>query len=207
MNLWGRIFAAGYDRLMAKGEREGLSDLRQMVVGSVSGRVLEIGAGTGLNLSHYGPDVELVLTEPEAPMVARLRRRLAGEGRVAEVIQAPAQRLPLPDDSVDCVVATLVLCTVPDPAAVLSEIRRVLRPGGRLYFLEHVRAEDPGLAKWQDRLQPVWLRLGHGCHCNRDTLSTVRASGFALQEIEHGRMPAAPPFLRPLIWGSATAAG
>jgi ubiquinone/menaquinone biosynthesis C-methylase UbiE len=200
--LWGRIFAAGYDPMFASMERAGLTDLRRQVVGQATGRVLEIGAGTGLNLALYADDVELVLTEPEAPMATRLRRRLAAEGRRAEVVQAPGERLPFADGSFDTVVVTLVLCTVPDVAATLAEARRVLRPGGSLLFLEHVRSEDPAVARWQDRLHPLWVRFGHGCNCNRDTLSALQGSGFAV-DIEHGRMPKAPFWVRPLIWGTA----
>jgi ubiquinone/menaquinone biosynthesis C-methylase UbiE len=206
VGLWGRIFAAGYDRTLAATERAGLTDLRRQVVGRASGRVLEIGAGTGLNLPLYADDVELVLSEPEAPMAARLRRRLASQGRRAEVVQAPGERLPFPDGSFDTVVGTLVLCTVPDVAATLAEARRVLRPGGSLLFLEHVRSDDPAVARWQDRLHPLWVRFGHGCRCNRDTLSTLQGAGFAV-EAEHGRMPKAPFWVRPLIWGTARVEG
>jgi ubiquinone/menaquinone biosynthesis C-methylase UbiE len=206
MSLWGRIFAAAYDPMFASMERAGLTDLRRQVVGQASGRVLEIGAGTGLNLALYADDVELVLTEPEAPMAARLRRRLAAEGRRAEVVEAPGERLPFADGSFDTVVVTLVLCTVPDVAATLAEARRVLRPGGSLLFLEHVRSEDPAVARWQDRIHPLWLRFGHGCNCNRDTLSALQGSGFAV-DIEHGRMPKAPFWVRPLIWGTARIEG
>ena len=205
MSLWGRVFAASYDRMMSGAERAGLSDMRQNVVERATGRVLEIGAGTGLNLAHYRPDAELLLSEPEEPMAKRLRRRIAAEGGRAQVIQASGDRLPLEDDSVDSVVATLVLCTVPDAGAALGEIGRVLRPGGRLYFLEHVRSEDPRVARWQDRIHPVWIRFGHGCHCNRDTMALLRGSGLAVEDLQHGELPNAPPWIRPAVWGSAVA--
>ena len=205
MSLWGRVFAASYDRMMSGAERAGLSDMRQNVVERATGRVLEIGAGTGLNLAHYRPDADLLLSEPEEPMAKRLRRRVAAEGGRAQVIQASGDRLPLEDDSVDSVVATLVLCTVPDAGAALGEIGRVLRPGGRLYFLEHVRSEDPRVARWQDRIHPVWIRFGHGCHCNRDTMALLRGSGLAVEDLQHGELPNAPPWIRPAVWGSAVA--
>ena len=205
MSLWGRVFAAGYDRLMAGSERAGLTDLRRGVVGRARGRVLEIGAGTGLNLALYADEVDLVLSEPEAPMAVRLRRRVSGSGRGAQVVQAPSERLPFPDASFDAAVSTLVLCTVPDPAATLAEIKRVLRPGAPLLFLEHVRSEDAGLARWQDRVHPLWLRFGHGCHCNRDTVARLSSSGFEVRELERGKLPKSPPWVRPLVWGTAVA--
>jgi SAM-dependent methyltransferase len=98
-----------------------------------------------------------------------------------------------------------VLCTVSDPARALSELRRVLKPGGRLLFLEHVRAEEESLARWQDRLGPLWLRVGHGCHCNRETLGLIRGGGFEVESVEHGRLPKAPGIVRPMIVGTAVA--
>jgi ubiquinone/menaquinone biosynthesis C-methylase UbiE len=121
------------------------------------------------------------------------------------IVQAPAEAIPLPDNSFDFAVATLVLCTVRDPQQVLSELRRVLKPGGRLLFIEHVRAEDPNTAKWQDRVQPLWLRIGHGCHCNRATLELIQASGFVVESVEHGRLPKAAPIVKPMIAGVASA--
>ncbi len=202
MGLWGRIFAAGYDRFMSATEEAGLRDHRRAIVGRARGRVLEIGAGTGLNLEHYGPEVtELVLTEPEEPMAKRLRAKLTK----GEVVGAGAEALPFPDDSFDTVVSTLVLCTVPDQARAIAEIRRVLKPGGQLLFLEHVRSADPKTAKWQDRLHRPWKAWGHGCHCNRDTAAALAAGGFEL-EMESWRIPKAPPIVRPAIEGSATPA-
>lgn len=204
MSLWGRIFAATYDRMLSGTERAGLADMRRQLLSGARGRVLEIGAGTGLNLSQYPADVELVLTEPEAPMARRLRRRASEAGRSAQVVEAPGDRLPFPDDSFDTVVSTLVLCTVPDALATLAEIRRVLRPGGTLLLIEHVRSEDGGVARWQDRLHPLWVRVGHGCHCNRDTLATLRAAGFSTADVQPGRLPKAPPWVRPAISGTAS---
>jgi ubiquinone/menaquinone biosynthesis C-methylase UbiE len=205
MSLWGRIFAAGYDRFMAGTEKAGLRDRRAALVGNASGRVLEIGAGTGANFELYGDAVsELVLTEPEAPMAKRLERNVAASGRQVEVVRAPAEQLPFPDDSFDTVVCTLVLCTVGDQQKALAEIRRVLRPGGQLLFLEHVRAEDPKIAKWQDRITPVWRRVGHGCHPNRATSELIRGS-FEAVDVENDEMPKAPSVFRPLRIGRAIA--
>jgi ubiquinone/menaquinone biosynthesis C-methylase UbiE len=97
----------------------------------------------------------------------------------------------------------LVLCTVPDPSAALTEITRVLRPSGRLLFLEHVRSDQPGLARWQDRLEKPWRFLGDGCHCNRDTVATIEASPLTVERVEHDRLPKAPPLVKPLVRGSA----
>jgi len=203
MSLWGRIFAAGYDRYMARSERGGLAAKRALLLGEATGRVLEIGAGTGLNLARYGDGIqELVLTEPEEPMARRLEAKLHKSGLDARVMRAPAEQLPFEEGVFDCVISTLVLCTVPDQAATLAELRRVLRPDGRLFFLEHVRSEDPKLARWQDRLGPLWARFGQGCQCNRTTLSSIEA-GFRVEQLEHDRVPKAPPWVRPLIAGRA----
>jgi ubiquinone/menaquinone biosynthesis C-methylase UbiE len=205
VSLYGRIFAGIYDRLLAGAERAGLSDRRQLLLSEARGRVLEIGAGTGLNLSHYPDAVEdLVLAEPEPPMARRLERRLAESGRAGRVVLAPAEKLPLEDDSVDTVVATLVLCTVTDPQRALAEVDRVLRPGGRLLFLEHVRSDDPAVAKWQDRLHGIWLRFGHGCHCNRPTPALIEASPLEIERLERDEFPKSPPITRPLAIGVAT---
>lgn len=205
MGLRSRIFAASYDRLSARSEKAGLAALRQRLIGKATGRVLEVGAGTGVNLPYYGRDVEsLTIAEPEPPMLRRLQRRLREEGAQAEVVQAPAERLPFEDDSFDSVVTTLVLCGVDDQAQALREARRVLRAGGRLVFIEHVRAEEPRLAAWQDRLNGL-NRLVSCCDCNRDTLESIQAEGFQVDELERTELPKAPPLVRPLIAGTATA--
>lgn len=201
MSLMDRPFAALYDRMLAQTEEAGLREHRSALLAKAGGRVLEIGAGTGLNLEHYGPGVtELVLTEPAEPMARRLRGKTD-----EEVIAAGAEQLPFPDDSFDTVVSTLVLCTVGDQERAIAEIRRVLRPGGRLLFLEHVRSDDPGRAKWQDRLHGPWKFVGAGCHCNRDTAAALRRGGFEL-EVDDWRLPKALPLVRPAIEGVATPA-
>jgi ubiquinone/menaquinone biosynthesis C-methylase UbiE len=198
---WGRLFARMYDRSLAASEEAGMRDRRAELLAGATGRTLEIGAGTGLNHDLYPPSVtELVLTEPFPPMAARLRER-ARAG--VQVVEAPGEALPFPDGGFDTVVATLVLCTAPDPGAVLREAHRVLSPGGRLLFLEHVRSEDPGVARWQDRLHGPWWALGHGCHCNRDTLGALADSPLDVESCGHGQIPKAPPIVRPLIFGSA----
>jgi len=203
---WGRGFSALYDRCFKAAEEAGLREMRRQVLAEARGRVLEVGAGTGLNLELYpGAGIEsLTLSEPDPLMVKQLREKLGQSRREAELIQAPAEDLPFTDDSFDTVAVTLVLCTVPDQPAALREIHRVLKPGGQLLFLEHVRAEEAGLARWQDRLEKPWRFLGDGCHCNRDTVAAISASRFEIGELAHDRLPKAPPIVRPLVRGSAT---
>lgn len=140
-------------------------------------------------------------------MAARLRRRSRRGGRSIEVVQASAEALPFDDGVFDTVVCTLVLCTVPDPAAALREARRVLTDGGRLLFLEHVRAHDsPSLARWQDRLEPAWRAFAYGCRCNQDTLEIFERLPFRVMRAEQARWRAMPPIVRPIVLGEAVAA-
>ena len=201
MGLRSRLFALTYDRQLAKVEKAGLGEQRRRLIGGASGRVLEIGGGTGANLRHYGPGVELTVTEPDEPMLKRLRRRVDAEAPETAVVQASAEALPFDDASFDTAVSTLVLCGV-DQARALGELRRVLRPGGRLLFLEHVRSEDPGRAHWQDRVNFL-NRFVACCDCNRTTLASIEAAGFEVEEVEHTELAKTPPFVRPLIVGTA----
>jgi ubiquinone/menaquinone biosynthesis C-methylase UbiE len=205
MMVPARLFAALYDRMLAGTEEAGLRDRRRALLASARGRVIEIGAGTGANVGLY-PDAvtELVLTEPEEPMARRLRAKAAGDRRV-RVVDARADALPFDDGAFDTAVCTLVLCTVPDVERALAEIGRVLAPGGRLLALEHVRADEPGLARWQDRLTPVWRIAARGCHPNRDTAAALELAGFAVEQLDHGELPKTPPIARPLIAAVATA--
>jgi ubiquinone/menaquinone biosynthesis C-methylase UbiE len=207
---WGRAFARLYDRALKATEENGLGAMRGDLLASARGRVIEIGAGTGVNLELYGQGVEdLTLVEPDPHMGAQLRKRLAdrhGNPLPAQLVAAPAEALPFPDDTFDTAVATLVLCTIPDPVAAIDELARVLKPGGRLLFIEHVRADDASSARWQDRLEKPWRFLADGCHCNRDTEANLRASSFKVEEIDHTKMPKAVPIVRPLIRGTAVLA-
>jgi ubiquinone/menaquinone biosynthesis C-methylase UbiE len=201
------IFARFYDRMTAGTERAGLGEMRRELLAPAAGRVLELGAGTGHNLEHYTDAVtELVLTEPDPHMARRLRERLAGDpaltGRTS-VVEAPAEDLPFDDRTFDTVVATLVLCTVEDSHGALTEARRVLVEGGSLLYLEHVRSERPGLARWQDRLERPWGFFAAGCHPNRDTGQQLADAGFWIDRLERGRLPKAPPIVGPLIRGVA----
>ena len=195
--------APAYDRMTHASEEAGMRELRHGLVADATGRVLEIGAGTGANLPHYNGSIEsLVVTEPQPPMLRRLQRAAHEHAPHAQVLRAPAEDLPFEDDSFETVVSTLVLCGVDDQPRALREARRVLRPGGRLLFLEHVRADDPGLARFQDRMN--WLnRLVVGCDCNRPTLGTIEAEGFTVSRLEQTTTPKAPKFARPLIVGAA----
>jgi ubiquinone/menaquinone biosynthesis C-methylase UbiE len=202
----GRFFAAVYDRMLAGTEDAGLRDARHGLVGGARGDVLEIGAGTGLNFGHYVPGqaTRVVATEPDPHMAKRARTAAKDAPVPVEVSEASAMDLPFEDASFDSVVCTLVLCTVPDPARAVAEIERVLRPGGKLLFLEHVRAPDPGLAKWQDRLERPWGVLGAGCHPNRDTLALLDASPLDVDEYRRDKLPKSPPIVRPMVVGAAT---
>ncbi len=205
MSTWGRVFAAYYDRVMAGTERATLQAHRRTLIGQAAGRVLEIGGGTGANLPFYGTGVQtLALTEPETPMMRRLQRKLHEHSHDARVHRAPAEELPFEDASFDVAVSTLVLCTVEDQRRALGELRRVLAPGGRLLFIEHVRSEETRIARWQDRLNPLQQRIGHGCNCNRATLHAIRDAGFSIAEVRHDVLRKAPPILRPLVVGVAT---
>src|SRR5271154_4753857 len=205
MTLRSRFFAATYDRQMAKVEKAGLRAHRESVLAQATGRVLEIGAGTGGNLPFYGPGVEsLTMTEPETPMLRRLERKLRAKAPDAIVLRAPAEDLPFEDDSFDAAVSTLVLCSVDDQPRALRELRRVLRPGGRLLFMEHVRSEEPRVARLQDRMNRINNLLVH-CDCNRPTLDSIRSGGFSVEKLERGTIAKAPPFVRPLVVGIAEA--
>lgn len=200
-----RLTARLYDRIFRASEEAGLSAARRAVLAGAHGAVLEIGAGTGLNLRAYprtGID-RLVLLEPDANMARQLAGKFADAPLTPEVVQAPGERIPFADDTFDVVAGTLVLCEPDDPAQVVAEVARVLKPGGRYLFYEHVRSDDPGLARWQDRMAPVWTAVTGGCHCNRTTLATIEASPLRVEDVANGRVPKAFPLGRPAISGSA----
>jgi len=202
--FWARAFAAVYDPFLWVGERAGVRALRKELLGKARGFTVEIGSGTGLNLPHYPDELdELVLVEPDLPMRSRLEKRLSETSRRARLVDAPAERLPFADRSVDTVVSTFVLCTVDDPELALQEIVRVLRPDGQLLFLEHVRSDSPRLASWQNRLAEPWRRFARGCRCNRATAELMMTSGLTLDNVREGSWPAMPPIVRPLITGRA----
>jgi ubiquinone/menaquinone biosynthesis C-methylase UbiE len=196
MGLANRFYAATYDRLNASAERGEVGARRAALLGGLAGDVLELGGGTGANLKHYGPDVRLVVTEPDPHM----RRRLAaGTGRI---VAAAAERLPFPAASFDAVVSTFVLCSVRDQAAALTEVARVLRPGGRLVVYEHVRASG-GAGLLQDAVTPFTRLVSGNCHANRRTVQALDVAGFDVA----GLVPADSTLLYPTLAGALERTG
>jgi SAM-dependent methyltransferase len=176
------LFARMYMRASQGAERRGGTEHREELLAGLSGAVIEVGAGNGLNFAHYPPAVErLVAVEPE-PFLREAAREAAARAPVpVEVVEGVAERLPVEDDSFDAGVACLVLCTV-DAGQALAELRRVIRPGGELRFYEHVVADTPGLARVQrfaDRT--FWPHVAGGCHASRDTLAAIERAGFAIE--------------------------
>jgi ubiquinone/menaquinone biosynthesis C-methylase UbiE len=180
------IFARFYERLSRVMERE-VGEHRDDLLGGLSGRVVEIGAGNGMNFRHYPSAVEeVVALEPEAYLRQKAEQAARDAPVRVTVADAAAYPLPLEDASVDAAIASLVLCTVPEPASALSELRRVLKPGGELRFMEHVRSDHPRKARLQERLDRsgIWPWVGGGCHCARDTVSALEAAGFTIDQAQ-----------------------
>lgn len=194
------IFARVWDHVVRLGGRTERENRRELVRG-LGGRVLEIGAGTGLNLSLYDGHVRVVAVEPEPTMV----RTAAGRARRARastaVLRGVAERLPFPEETFDAVVACYVLCSVADPSRALAELRRVLRPGGEIRVYEHVRSTGPWAARMQDLITPVWHRCGCNCHPNRDTVAALRDAGFEVEVRPASYGPPTP--VRPHVLGVA----
>ncbi len=179
-----------------------MNERRGRLLTGARGAVLEIGGGTGANLPHYRGVERVIVSEPDPFMRKRLGPKLEDASVPVEISAAGAEALPFPDASFDTVVSTLVLCTVLDQGAALEEVRRVLRPGGRLLFIEHVRA-DGAAARWQDRLEPLWGRLLGGCHPNRDTVAAIEEAGFEIEVLESFYPPETLSVLIPCVQGSA----
>jgi ubiquinone/menaquinone biosynthesis C-methylase UbiE len=199
----GDVKAWVIDKMTERTDRQ-FGAQRRDLLAEARGRVLEIGAGTGANLRYYPEGVEeLVLLEPSEPFARRIQNKLDDGGRQATIVSGRAESLPFEDASFDTVVVTFVLCTVKDQTRALAEARRVLKPNGVLLFAEHVRAEDQRLARWQDRLNRPWGRVADGCNCNRETVAALEASPFEVDRLERGRLPKAPPIVRPLVVGRA----
>lgn len=199
-------FARMYERISAEAERRGTAEHRDRALAGLSGRVIELGAGNGLNFAHYPATVaEVVAIEPEDRLRALAEQAAAQAPVPVRVVAAHAGALPFDDGVFDGAVASLVLCSVPDPRGALLELRRVLAPGGQLRFFEHVRSSHrvPGVV--QDLVTPLWSRLGGGCHLNRDTATEIRAAGFRIEQLEHvvyAPLRFVPPHTH--ILGSAT---
>ncbi|HEX4879815.1 MAG TPA: class I SAM-dependent methyltransferase [Limnobacter sp.] len=177
---------------------------RQKVVPKATGQVLEIGIGTGLNMRHYDAAKvqKLIGLDPAMQMHRLARRRIAQTGLSVDLVGLPAEKIPLPDASIDTIVMTYTLCTIPQPVQALQEMRRVLKPGGKLLFCEHGLAPDANVRNMQNRLQPVWGKLAGGCHLNRDIRALLKAGGFALDEIETMYVPGPRAFTYN-YWGQA----
>jgi SAM-dependent methyltransferase len=178
---------------------------REKVVPLASGTVLEIGIGTGLNLPYYDASrVErLIGLDPSEESWKLAGERAAHLDFDVEFIGLPGEQIPLPEASVDTVLVTYALCTIPDPVTALHGMARVLRPGGSLIFCEHGKAPDPGVCKWQDRINPLWHRLFGGCHLNRDIPHMLDAGGFEVVDLEKIYLPGTPKFAGYNFWGSA----
>jgi SAM-dependent methyltransferase len=200
------FMAAVYDRVMRRSEQSCLDQWRADLLRAVTGDVVEIGPGTGANLRHYPTAVgRLVLLEPDAAMRKRLRARCdALRLTRVEIVPLPIEQLPDGFGTFDVVVATLVLCSVPDMAEALGSVFGVLRPGGRLFFLEHVAATgNPRRLAWQRRLEPLWQLVAGNCHLTRQTEAAIIGAGFVIERIERDSIRKAPPFVRPSIRGIA----
>jgi len=202
----GRLIAAVYDRLTEASEEACLRHWRAELLRGLTGRVLEVGAGTGLNIPFYPPALtRLVLSEPDPHMRLKLSEKVrARHPDRWEVLDASLEGLPFPDGAFDAVVGTLVLCSVPRLDRALAEIHRVLGHRGRFVFLEHVAAEDrPRRLKWQHRVEPFWKRISGGCHLTRRTADAIVAAGFTIDGIRRDSMRKAWPLIRPTVRGVA----
>ena len=179
---------------------------RAKIVPLASGKVLELGIGMGLNLGLYDPTkVESVAgVDPAAELRVRAETAPRPPGLQVTVSDGTAEDLPFPDASFDTVVCTFTLCSVHSPAAALAQARRVLKPGGRFLFCEHGLSPDPGIAKWQARVEPLWKRIAGGCHLTRPVASAIAAAGFSLDKVETMYVPGTPRIAGWNEWGAAT---
>jgi ubiquinone/menaquinone biosynthesis C-methylase UbiE len=167
-----------------------LVPFRKRVIGAAEGRILEVGIGSGLNLPLYGPSVRSVIAlEPSPELLRMARERGIAASVPVTFLEASAETVPLDTNSIDTVVTTWTLCTIPDAPRALAEMRRVLKPGGSLLFVEHGRAPEPGVARWQDRIDPLWSRIAGGCHLNRKMDDLVTGNGFRIEALVNARLP------------------
>ena len=206
MGLYGRCIEPALVSLACSARP--IARQRRKIVPQAEGRVLEVGFGSGLNLPYYDPEKvsSLVALEPSEGMRRRAAPRLAETPLNVELIGLRGEEIPLADDSIDTVLVTYTLCTIPDAAAALAQMRRVLKPGGRMLFSEHGLAPDASVARWQARLNGVWGAIGGGCNLNRDIAALIRAAGFAFDDLQTGYLPKTPRFAGYNYWGCAHAA-
>jgi ubiquinone/menaquinone biosynthesis C-methylase UbiE len=162
---------------------------RERVIGAAEGRVLEIGIGSGRNLPFYRPQVSELLALEPSPQLTAMARHARHPGMPVNFVEASAEAIPLDDQSVDTVVTTWTLCSIPEAAVALTEMRRVLRPSGKLLFVEHGMAPDKNVRRWQDWLTPAWKRISGGCHLNRPISMIIENAGFKIDRVETGYMP------------------
>ena len=208
LGLNERFFAWYYPKVVGRAEEAGQAETRRQLLSGASGRTLEIGAGSGFNLPHYTEAVtELVVSEPSPHMREHLRERLEADPPPVgswELVDASAEELPFDDESFDTVTGGFIMCSIPDPEAAVSEIARVLRPGGRYIFLEHVHAGDGTmLGRFQDLIEIPHRYFAAGCHPNRRTWETIESSPLEVERMDRGEQPKAPPSVKPTILGSA----
>jgi ubiquinone/menaquinone biosynthesis C-methylase UbiE len=191
-----------YDLMSRRAERAGIGEMRRSLLATLEGEVIEIGSGTGASLPFYERATRVVAVEPDASMAKRLPAKIEEAKVPVEVVNTQAEKLPFPDETFDAAVAAFVLCSVDDQRTVLTEVRRVLKPGGRLILLEHVLGEGR-TARWQERLTPLHTKLAGNCHLNRDTRAAVAASGFDASGVENTRLPGTYVLVEPGIRGVA----
>lgn len=205
MGLHSWLMAQSYDWAMRKTEQRCLAQWRQELLAQATGELLEIGAGTGINLPHYPYNLsKITLCEPDSQMRRKLRQKLTdAQHRNIQVVHWCAEQIELPDQSFDTIVSSLVLCSVSDPQQALKELYRLLRPGGQLLFLEHIIAAEHKTIRWQRRFEPVWRRCSGNCHLTRDTLINIEAAGLQIEHLQEADIIGAPAILRRTVRGRA----
>jgi ubiquinone/menaquinone biosynthesis C-methylase UbiE len=191
-----------YDFMSRRAERAGIGEMRRDLLANLEGDVIEVGSGTGASLPYYERARRVVAVEPDASMAKRLPGKVAEAKIPIEVVNAQAEKLPFPDETFDAAVAAFVLCSVDDQRTVLTEVRRVLKPGGKLVLLEHVLGEGR-TARWQERLTPLHTKMAGNCHLNRDTRAAVADAGFDASGVENTRLPGTYVLVEPGIQGVA----
>ena len=205
MKLYSWLMAQSYDWAMRKTEQRCLHDWRSELLQDACGELLEIGAGTGVNLPHYPANLSgMTLSEPDPQMRRKLHSKLSTSNtQNIQIAHWNAEQIDRPDHSFDTVVSSLVLCSVSDQQQTIDELFRVLRPGGRLLFLEHVIATDHKSIRWQKFYEPVWRRCSGNCHLTRDTLANIKASGLQIEKLQEDDILGAPAILRRTVRGLA----